>query len=232
MAQLRVVDLAAVVYSAGKVFDGLATGRLDTAEFLRSGSLRGVRSRADIALLEDLRDAAQFVIDHRGRPVDAAYVRGVNACITRSGAIRPGEYRSEEDRIGVDTPFGRHEPRALDDDGLQAIVDGTMRQPDPRERALELFVGIAGAQPFMDGNKRTAIFVANGVLLRGPRPELLTVPVDERSPETARCFNELLARAYLFGEHEGVKRMMRTSGFAPLGGDEPGRDDERGGPER
>lgn len=61
MATLTVADLSGVVYSSGKVFDGLSTGRLDTENFLRSGSLDGVASRADLALLEDLRDAAEAV---------------------------------------------------------------------------------------------------------------------------------------------------------------------------
>ena len=36
---LTVTDLAGVVYSSGRVFDGLSTGRLDTENFLRTGSL-------------------------------------------------------------------------------------------------------------------------------------------------------------------------------------------------
>lgn len=89
MARIDVVDLAGVVYSSGKVFDVLSVGRLDTENFLRSGSLQGVTSRSDLALLEDLRDAAQFIIDHRGGPVDAAFVRSVNQQLTRSAALHP-----------------------------------------------------------------------------------------------------------------------------------------------
>ena len=55
VGRLTVTDLAGVVYSSGRVFDGLSTGRLDTENFLRTGSLDGVASRADLALLEDLR---------------------------------------------------------------------------------------------------------------------------------------------------------------------------------
>ena len=35
MASISIADLAGVVYSSGKAFDGLATGRLDTENFLR-----------------------------------------------------------------------------------------------------------------------------------------------------------------------------------------------------
>lgn len=217
MPNLVVADLAAVVYSSGKVFDGLSTGRLDTEAFLRSGDLRGVTSRADLALLEDLRDAAQFIIDNQARSIDATFVSDVNATLTRSGSLHPGRYRRDEDGIGVNTPLGRHEPSAPSATGLQMIIDRATALPSTREQALDLFVDIAKAQPFMDGNKRTAILVANAVLIRQVDPELLAVPVDERDPATARHFNDLLARAYVFDEHDGVKGLLRQKGFAAAG---------------
>lgn len=36
---LSVADFATVVYSAGKVFDGLSVGQLETENFLRSGKV-------------------------------------------------------------------------------------------------------------------------------------------------------------------------------------------------
>ena len=220
MTDLLVSDLAAVVYSSGKVFDGLSTGRLDTENFLRSGDLTGITSRSDLALLKDLRDASQFIIDTRDRPIDAAYVRDVNARLTRSAALHPGRFRRDDDRIGVNTPFGRHEPRAPGDDGVQRILDRASTKPSEHEQALDLFVNLAKAQPFMDGNKRTAIVVANAVLIRLQPPQMLTVPVDEADP--ARRFTELLARAYLFDEHDGVKDLLRKKGLGLAGRRPPG----------
>jgi prophage maintenance system killer protein len=205
------------VYSSGKVFDGLSTGRLDTENFLRSGSLDGIASRADLALLEDLRDAAQFVIDHAGREIDPGFVRAVNATITRSGALHPGQLRTQEQAIGVATPHGRHTPDALTEDELRALLDDATRSVDVRENALDLFVDLAKAQPFEDGNKRTAVFVANGLLIGSGAGVLLTIPVDDDDPNLARTFNDLLARAYIYGERDGVKALLRSRGFARLG---------------
>lgn len=213
MAKITVADLAGVVYSCGKVFDGLSTGRLDTENFLRSGSIDGVSSRADLALLEDLRDAAQFVIDHAGRRIDSTFVRAVNATITRSGALHPGQLRTQEQSIGVTTPYGRHTPDALTDEGLQLLLDNATRSGDALENALELFVELAKAQPFEDGNKRTAVFVANSQLIGSRAGVLLTIPVDETDPSLAATFNDLLARAYVYGEHDGVRRLLRTRGL-------------------
>lgn len=208
---LTLSDLAEVVYSAGKVFDGLSIGRLDTERFLRSGRLGRAASRADLALLEDLRDSAQFVIDHAaGDPLDAGFVRAVNATITRSGALHPGQLRTQEQAIGVATAYGRHTPDALSEDGLQAVLDRATRSAEVQENALALFVDLAEAQPFEDGNKRTAVFVANGLLIGSGAGVLLTIPVDDDDPSVARTFNDLLARAYVYGEHDGVKTLLRS----------------------
>lgn len=216
MTAITVADLAGVVYSSGKVFDGLATGRLDTENFLRSGSLAGVTSRSDLALLEDLRDVARLIIAHDRRPIDAAFVREVNATISRSGALHPGQLRTADQQIGVATRYGRHTPAALTDRELQQIIDERLCGDDPCEIALALFVSLAEAQPFEDGNKRTALFVANAVLIGTGTQKLLTVPVDEADPAVADLFNDLLARAYVLGEHDGVKDLLRERGLTDL----------------
>lgn len=213
---LTVADLTGVVYSSGRVFDGLSTGRLDTENFLRSGSLTGVASRADLALLEDLRDAAQFVITHAADTIDAAFVRAVNATITRSGALHPGRLRTQEQGIGVVTVYGRHTPLALTEVSLQGLLDRATASSDVVENALNLFVELAKAQPFEDGNKRTAVFVANGLLIGGAAM-LLTIPVDDDNPRVAGEFNDLLARAYIYDEHDGVKALLRERGLVPIG---------------
>jgi prophage maintenance system killer protein len=217
---LTVSDLAGVVYSAGKVFDGLSVSRVDTENFLRSGRLGGVASRADLALLEDLRDAAQFVIDHAGRTLDSAFVRAVNATITRSGALHPGRLRTQSQSIGVATPYGRHAPDALTQVGLQALLDTAARSKnDVREHALELFVDLAEAQPFEDGNKRTAVFVANRLLIGAASGVLLTIPVDDDDddddddPSLAAMFHDRLARAYVYGEVDSLKKLLRDRGL-------------------
>lgn len=213
MAAISIADLAGVVYSSGKAFDGLATGRLDTENFLRSGSLDGITSRSDLLLLEDLRDAAQLVVDHRG-PVDSDFVCAVNRAISRSGALHPGQLRGADQQIGVSTRYGRHTPPAVTTDGLQQIIDTAHGGADAQENALDLFVNLAKAQPFEDGNKRTAIFAANALLIGAGTGQLLTVPVDD--PTLADSFNTLLAAAYVHGEHDGVKDLLRTHGLTRL----------------
>lgn len=94
MPAINLTALAGAVYSAGTVFDGLRTGRGGTSNFLRTGGFAWVAFPADLPQLEDLRDVAQFIIDHHGQPIDADYVRAVNSQITCSGALHPGQLRT------------------------------------------------------------------------------------------------------------------------------------------
>lgn len=219
-----VSDLAGVVYSSGRVFDGLTTGRLDTAEFLRTGNTDGISSRQDLFLLEDLRDVARLVIEHGTAhlPVDAAFLQTLNSTITRSGALHPGQFRREDQKIGVNTSHGRHEPPAIDAPGLHALITRATAGSSITENAIDLFVALAKAQPFEDGNKRTALFAANALLIGSDAGVLLTIPVDDdpSRTQTARAFNDRLARAYILDEDDEVKAMLREHGLKPLEADE------------
>lgn len=95
------------------------------------------------------------MIDHAAHRIDAGFVRAINATITRSGALHPGQLRTQDQAIGVTTPYGRHSPDALTEDQLQLLLDNATRSPEAEENALDLFINLAKAQPFEDGNKRT-----------------------------------------------------------------------------
>ncbi|MGL4340421.1 MAG: Fic family protein [Rhodoglobus sp.] len=218
MSRITIADLAGVVYSSGKVFNGLSTGRVDTESFLRSGSTDGIVSRPDLALLLDLRDASGFIIERAENRsvIDGAYVRALNRTLRRSAALHPGAFRTDDQGIGVRTDYGRHEPAALDEPTLDRLIASAIKGTDPRGDAVDLFVDLAKAQPFEDGNKRTALFAANGVLLREKCNAVLTIPVDENDPSVSARFNDLLARAYIHDERDGVKSLLRRHGFQPL----------------
>lgn len=151
-----------------------------------------------------------------GRTIDAQFVRAVNAAITRSGALHPGQLRTPAQGIGVATPHGRHAPDALTDAELQTSIDRATDSDDVQNNALDLFVNLAKAQPFEDGNKRTAVFVANSLLISTGAGVLLTIPVDDNDPALARTFNDLLARAYIYDDLDEVKALLRSRGITNI----------------
>ena len=197
---MHATDLLDVIYTAGVVFDGLSTSRPATDRYLRSGDTDGVRGRRDLALLQDLEAAAEFVIVTAGEPVTADYLGRINAQLTRSAALNPGKLRRAEQGIGVHTTHGRHEPAAMTAEGLDALIQEQLLLDDALRSAAHLFVEVARTQPFEDGNKRTAIFAANSYLIGQGTGLLMAVPHDGADPMVSREFHDQLARAYAFGE--------------------------------
>lgn len=120
-----------------------------------------------------------------------------------------GQLRTEDQQIGVRTRYGRHTPPATTEADLEHLI--TLLTCDD---ALDLFVHLAKAQPFEDGNKRTALFVANSLLIGDGR--MLVVPVDDNNPQLSDTFNDLPARAYLLNEHGPVKDLLRRHGLVEL----------------
>ena len=191
--------LVDVIFTAGKVFENLRCDRQSTHAFITTGDIRGITSRADLELLCDLRDATDALIAFHtsGTPLTPEVIITINKAMTRWGAIHPGRLRSEHDEIVVSTRFGDHRPPAVDEKTLQAIIESVSALP-PAGAAANLFVALAKAQPFGYGNKRTALLAANLLVL--PEDQILTVPFREDDPAISDRFNELLARAYNFGE--------------------------------
>lgn len=197
---MHATDLLDVIYTAGVVFDGLSTSRPATDRYLRSGDTDGVRGRGDLALLQDLEAAAEFVIVTAGEPVTADYLGRINAQLTRSAALNPGKLRRAEQGIGVHTAHGRHEPATMTVEGLDALIQEQLLLDDALQSAAHLFVEVARAQPFEDGNKGTAFFAANSYLIGQGTELLMAVPHDGADPTVSREFHDQLARAYAFGE--------------------------------
>ncbi|MBG0741062.1 Fic family protein [Paeniglutamicibacter antarcticus] len=217
-------DLAGVVYSSGKVFDGLTTGRLDTEGFLLSGDTSGVASRQDLWLLQDLKAVAEFIIEHAEEPITANLLMQINGQMTRSASMGPGALRRADHQIGVNTIHGRHEPAAVTEEELDGIIKIALQQATIEEQAVSLFITLAKTQPFMDGNKRTGLFAANALLIKNHTQTVLTVPVDEGDPSVAEEFNGLLAQAYIFSEMEPVTEMLLVMGINSLPGDDEAED--------
>lgn len=204
--------LTDVIYTAGKVFDNLRSDRLATQSFISNGDIRGIASRADLELLKDLNDAAKIILECHNNNISLSpsVVISINSAMTRSAALRPGVFRQDSDNIGVSTRFGDHRPFAVQETDLQKFIDEASAL-SVEKAAATLFVSIAKAQPFGDGNKRTALLAANLLLL--PSSKILTVPFNDDDPEVSAKFNDLLARAYIYDEVDACVTYMASRGI-------------------
>ena len=163
---LRTVKgLARLLYRMGRTFDNLNTSQLNTEEFLRTGNTAVLTSKPDRDLLVDLRNASAFVLDTTPDTVlDSEWVRAINARLTLTAAMKPGVLRVDGEPVWVDTMSGRYSPGTPDPTELEDIMEQAESSESNVFAASRLFARLARMQPFGDGNKRTAMLAANGLL--------------------------------------------------------------------
>ena len=194
----QVVDL---IYSMGHTFDNLGSTYIATEEFLTTNNPTVLGSRNDLALLQDLQDAAQAMLHYDySHGITRDFVRSLNASMTRTAALEPGKLR-ESANILVRTMRGDYIPPVPDVHRLDATLSAANASDGTLHDAAHLFSELAKMQPFGDGNKRTALLAANGLLLMKKSTHVLTVPVVD--PDK-RSFNELLSEWYTQGDPQVV----------------------------
>ena len=208
---LSTKQLAGLLYSMGRTFDGLQSTFMATEEFLRTGNPQFVNSKADYNLLLDLRQAADYTLhyDYAREPIDLAYVKSINAQLTRTAAMEPGKLRDERTPVMVSTPLGRYEPPVPDSATIASLIKSTVggaTGEDILEDAVRLFAGLAKMQPFGDGNKRTALLAGNGLLIAHGDRHPLTVPTSDKD---RTWFNRELAAYYLNSDQTIIRHLAK-----------------------
>lgn len=195
-------QLTGLLYSMGHTFDNLSSTYLATAEFLATNNPQVIGSRSDLALLEDLRDAAATTLRApMDEPLDLRFVEKINAGLSRTAALEPGVLRTAQN-IMVHTSLGNYVPPVPSRDGLDATIAGIQTADGTLADASHLFAVLAKAQPFGDGNKRTALLAANRLLMLKGCEQALMVPVDD--PDRTE-FNTLLSEWYVNGNPDVIR---------------------------
>jgi hypothetical protein len=234
-AALSTRQLTELLYSMGHTFDNLSSTRLATEEFLRTGNPEVLGSKQDLNLLEDLQEASSFALhyDYTSKPFDLSYLCAINAHLKRTAAIDPGVLRTSEN-IGVHTREGFYIPPVPHPSTLSEYFTTSLSSAYANSflAASTLFAQLAKAQPFGDGNKRSALLAANGLLMRTrnsdgnndnghSRSDTVILAVPTTDPEMS-TFNDQLAAWYLHDDStvfgwlaQWNERQQRTGGVEP-----------------
>lgn len=194
-------QITGLLYSMGHTFDNLNSTYLATGEFLSTANPRVIGSRADLDLLRDLRDASAYMLHHDySRGLDAKFVRGLNAQLKRTAALEPGELRNAQN-IMVHTALGDYVPPVPSEQAIERVLGEANASAGSLTDAAHLFARLARMQPFGDGNKRTALLAANGLLLmHGTERPLIVPTVDPQRRE----FNRLLGEWYVHDDSQVI----------------------------
>lgn len=191
---LTTKQITGLLYSMGHTFDNLASTYIATEEFLTTHNPHVIGSRGDLALLQDLQAAAGRMLHYdysHGLTLD--YLKDINASMTRTAALNPGALRTTTN-IMVHTLKGDYIPPIPDEETITTLLTDATASPGRLADAARLFALLAKTQPFGDGNKRTALLAANGLLIMRHTPHILTVPVTDPAKQE---FNTKLSAWYI-----------------------------------
>ncbi|KFI63375.1 mucin-2 [Bifidobacterium cuniculi] len=138
---------------------------------------------------------------HPWEPLDVQFVERINANLSRTAALEPGVLRTAQN-IMVRTALGSYVPPVPNRDELASVIADIQATDGTLTDASRLFAVLAKAQPFGDGNKRTALLAANQLLMIKGCNQVLVVPVDD--PDRTE-FNTLLGEWYVNGNSDVIR---------------------------
>ncbi len=186
--------LSELVYDSAYV-EGCNVTFTQTETILNGMKVSGV-SVSDIQTVINLRDAWRYVLNHLDDNIfTVSYLCAINNEISRNESLSWGELRTGN--VGISgTDFV---PPLPSEEEMQKLLDRIRKTNDARERAATLFCRTIIAQPFWDGNKRTATLAANAALIQSGEG------VFGIHNDNADKFNQLLHDAYSTGDEEPLK---------------------------
>lgn len=162
----------------------------------------------DIQAILNMRDAWRYLLSTIDEPVTLEYLCRLNELIARNEALEWGKLRTGAVAIsGTD-----YVPPVPREDAVRKALEEILTAPgrSVTDRALELFAWGTRGQFFWDGNKRTAMTLANKLLIAGGAG-ILTV----RDSHMER-FNELLVGYYETGDSQALKAFLYESAIQGL----------------
>ncbi len=194
------------IYRAAKV-EGVNTTFPETQTIIDGINVPGA-SLDDITTVLNLRDAYRLMLaEVAATSIDLEFISRINGEVARNQSLEWGKLRTGEIGIrGTD-----HHPAAPDPTATAKDITALLAGPvSASERAIDLMLYVMYHQLFWDGNKRTAIIVANAVLIRHGAG-ILTIP-----EEKIGIFNALLTDFYNNTAREPLKNFLYTDCISGL----------------
>ena len=172
--------LGLLFYTAGR-FEGLKADAGSTIEFVQSDDPYVMPSQNDVSIIRDMK-SAWYAIDENSPLTINSYKLAHGNMIASTNTRKPGELRKRPVQVvfggGLRTWVADY-PEVSDDLFQSKIDEAVQSDLDYRENAARLFGNIAKLQPFPDGNKRTALIVANRLLI--PHDEVMLIPYEDNA---------------------------------------------------
>jgi prophage maintenance system killer protein len=175
----------------------------------------------DIVAVNNIKHAWEFLFDNVEYPPDWSYISAYNGIIGQGINPEPGVLRTHNVLMGGTRWIPDMPTFASPRDWISAMMN--RGDIDPIERSIALFEAITRGQWFNDGNKRTALMVANHALIHDG------IGIFSIAPELKPAFTSLLLHYYETNDSASLSAWLAQNaiGFLPGGLTAHERDEQR-----
>ena len=190
------------------VLEGIATTYADTETIIEGGKVRDMTA-TDILKVVNLKHAWELILN-KGvitSPTNFALLCDINRLIEQGFYYNAGKLRSTPVSIGGTNwkPELPIESQIKDD--LDKLINSKL---DIVDKAIELLLYVMKKQIFLDGNKRTAVIIANHLLISHAKG-LIAIP-----NENVDTFRDLLIDYYEDKDEIYIKEFLKNKAYQPL----------------
>ena len=170
--------------------EGITVTYPDTQVIFDGYSVQGYKVE-EITAINNLKKAWQFLLNDIDLELNLAYICQINKIIGEGIFYNPGIIRSTPVNIGGTT----WQPPIPFESQIKEELDRVAGESNT-ERAINMMLYLMRKQIFLDGNKRTAMLIANKIMIENGCG-IISIPIDKQ-PE----FYKLLIKYYETNNNE------------------------------
>ena len=193
IAKRNVVDS---IWKSAKL-EGANVTFSDTYTIYENGIVSNV-SVKDILTVIGLKHGWEYILSEIGKPTTLETLCNIQARVVRDQACTTGVLRTG--KVGISgTSYIPEIPKR---ENVENQLDFILDNPNPTDKALNIMCWGMKSQLFLDGNKRTAMLVANKIMIENGCG-VVSISVDD-----IQKFSKLLSDYYTNGNINEFKRYI------------------------
>ncbi len=178
--------------------EGIAVTFPQTQTIVDGIAVQGMRIN-DINTVVNLKYAWEFMIDNIEYPLDFRFVSQVNKIIGNNDLIfNSGKIRNTDVSMGGTT----WKPKLPNKEEIEEQINIINGMENIIDRAMTMMLYLMRTQPFYDGNKRTAMMVANQIMVQNGKG-IISIPLEKQI-----TFREMLIDFYETNDMEKIKKFI------------------------
>ncbi|MGP1495007.1 MAG: Fic family protein [Streptobacillus sp.] len=161
-------------------------------------AVQGMRIN-EINAIVNLKHAWYFTLENIDYPIDFKFISQINKIIGDYNLIpHSGEIRNTDVSMGGTT----WKPKLPNKEEIEEQINIINRIENIIDRAMTMMLYLMRTQPFYDGNKRTAMIVANQIMVQNGKG-IISIPLEEQT-----TFREMLINFYETNDMEKIKKFI------------------------